>query len=55
MICWEETLLDLPKKNIQNDVLNKTILVTGAAGSIGSEIVRQLLNLQPKNNFIGSS
>ena len=40
--------ISLPKKNIQNDVLNKTILVTGAAGSIGSEIVRQLLNLQPK-------
>ena len=40
--------IKLPKKNIQNDILNKTILVTGAAGSIGSEIVRQLLNLQPK-------
>ena len=26
----------------------KTILVTGAAGSIGSEIVRQLLNFSPK-------
>ena len=35
-------------KNIQKDIQNKTILVTGAAGSIGSEIVRQLLNLQPK-------
>ena len=40
--------IKLPKKNIQNDLINKTILVTGAAGSIGSEIVRQLLNLQPK-------
>lgn len=40
--------IKLPKKNIQNDILNKTVLVTGAAGSIGSEIVRQLLNLQPK-------
>ena len=40
--------IDLPKKNIQKDIQNKTILVTGAAGSIGSEIVRQLLNLQPK-------
>ena len=26
----------------------KTVLVTGAAGSIGSEIVRQLLNFSPK-------
>jgi FlaA1/EpsC-like NDP-sugar epimerase len=40
--------IKLPKKNIQNDILNKTILVTGAAGSIGSEIVRQLINLEPK-------
>ena len=40
--------IELPKKNIQKDIQNKTILVTGAAGSIGSEIVRQLLNLQPK-------
>ena len=40
--------IKLPKKNIQTDLINKTILVTGAAGSIGSEIVRQLLNLQPK-------
>ena len=40
--------IELPKKNIQKDIQNKTILVTGAAGSIGSEIVRQLLKLQPK-------
>ena len=28
---------------------NKTILITGAGGSIGSEIGHQILNLQPKN------
>ncbi|MCK5168645.1 MAG: polysaccharide biosynthesis protein, partial [Bacteroidales bacterium] len=33
---------------IKKKLLNKTILVTGAAGSIGSEIVRQLINFNPK-------
>lgn len=38
-------VLDINK--IKKKVLNKTILVTGAAGSIGSEIVRQLINFNP--------
>ncbi len=37
--------IDLDKNKKQ--YLKKTILVTGAAGSIGSEIVRQLLNFNP--------
>src|SRR5690606_10135907 len=32
---------------VREDVCGKRILVTGAAGSIGSEIVRQLLSFQP--------
>ena len=38
--------IDLDKNKKQ--YLKKTVLVTGAAGSIGSEIVRQLLNFDPK-------
>lgn len=34
--------------NIVREVLDKTVLVTGAAGSIGSEICRQLLQYRPK-------
>ena len=40
--------IELPKNNIHEEISNKTILVTGAAGSIGSEIVNQLLDLSPK-------
>lgn len=32
----------------KNSISNKTVLVTGAAGSIGSELVKQLLLLKPK-------
>ena len=38
----------LDTNTIANQLNNKTILVTGAAGSIGSEIVRQLLLFSPK-------
>ena len=33
---------------IRNQLTNKTILITGAAGSIGSELVRQVLPFKPK-------
>ncbi len=33
---------------IKEELFNKTILVTGAAGSIGSEMVRQILPFKPK-------
>lgn len=39
-------VLDITR--IKKNLLNKTILVTGAAGSIGSEMVRQLINFNPK-------
>tara|TARA_B100000575_G_scaffold207898_1_gene169227 strand:+ start:17361 stop:19193 length:1833 start_codon:yes stop_codon:yes gene_type:complete len=42
----DQISIDLEKNKKQ--YFRKTILVTGAAGSIGSEIVRQLLNFNPK-------
>jgi len=52
-----EDLLERPpivlnKKEISKDVNNKIVLVTGAAGSIGSEIVRQLTKFAPKKIII---
>ena len=38
----------LNKKNISIEIENKVILVTGAAGSIGSEICRQVIHYKPK-------
>lgn len=48
-----EDLLDRDPISIDNnlikaDLQNKTILVTGGAGSIGSEIVRQIADFNPK-------
>ena len=44
----EREPIKLDKKQIKKDILNKVILVTGAAGSIGSEVVFQLTKFQPK-------
>ncbi len=38
----------LDTKSISNQLNQKIVLVTGAAGSIGSEIVRQVINFNPK-------
>lgn len=38
----ERDPIQVDTKMIQSDLLNKVVLITGAAGSIGSEIVRQL-------------
>lgn len=39
---------DLDKRQIERFLKEKVILITGAAGSIGSELVRQCLSFQPK-------
>lgn len=39
----ERDVIKLDKSRTESELKNKTVLVTGAAGSIGSEIVRQLL------------
>jgi len=42
----------LDNKSITKQLKDKTILITGAAGSIGSEIVRQVLLFNPKNIIV---
>ncbi|HIP49162.1 MAG TPA: polysaccharide biosynthesis protein [Lutibacter sp.] len=40
--------IQLNNKNVQDDLKDKVVLVTGAAGSIGSEIANQISNYQYK-------
>jgi len=44
----ERPPIQLDEEKIHKTVLGKTILITGAAGSIGSEITRQLTKYSPK-------
>ena len=48
-----EDLLDRPvialdKDNVQRQFKDKTVMITGGAGSIGSEIIRQVIKYTPK-------
>lgn len=40
--------IKLDFENVKRQMLGKTIMVTGAAGSIGSEIARQVMNINPE-------
>lgn len=44
----ERSPIILDDKNIAKQIKEKVIFITGAAGSIGSEIVYQILNFQPQ-------
>jgi len=44
----ERDTITIENEIIKNDIHGKTILVTGGAGSIGSEIVKQLAGFDPK-------
>jgi FlaA1/EpsC-like NDP-sugar epimerase len=44
----EREPIELSNDHILNDIKDKRILITGAAGSIGSEIVRQVLSYNPE-------
>ncbi len=44
----ERDPIQLDKENIRKELSNKVILVSGAAGSIGAEIVRQVIRFNPK-------
>ncbi len=44
----ERNVIQLDTDNIKKQVESKVVMVTGAAGSIGSEIVRQLSRFNPK-------
>ncbi len=43
----ERPAIDISSDNIEKQIESKVILITGAAGSIGSEIVRQIVKFNP--------
>ncbi|MGD9992013.1 MAG: nucleoside-diphosphate sugar epimerase/dehydratase [Salinivirgaceae bacterium] len=45
----ERNPIQLDVARINEQVKDKVVLITGAAGSIGSEMVRQLIKFEPKN------
>ena len=48
----ERETIELDSKNINREIKNKVVMVTGGAGSIGCEISRQVLNYSPKRLII---
>ncbi len=48
----EREIIELDSININRELKNKVVMVTGGAGSIGCEISRQVLNYSPKRLII---
>jgi FlaA1/EpsC-like NDP-sugar epimerase len=48
----DRSIISLDQEPISNQILNNTVLVTGAAGSIGSEIARQIIGFKPSKIII---
>ncbi len=44
--------IKIDNKNVSHEVIGKIILVTGAAGSIGTELVRQILQYNPSKIYL---
>ena len=45
-------VISLDQEPISNQILNKTVLITGAAGSIGSELAQQIIGFNPNTIII---
>ena len=45
-------VVNADEKLLEKGIKNKIVLITGAGGSIGSELCRQITNLSPKKMMI---
>ena len=48
----DRSTISLDQEPISNQILNNTVLITGAAGSIGSELARQIIGFKPSKIII---
>jgi FlaA1/EpsC-like NDP-sugar epimerase len=48
----DRSTISLDQEPISNQILDNTVLITGAAGSIGSELARQIIGFKPKKIII---